>query len=302
MPRPLDVERDGHDDSTSIVPRIIYQAHCRDGNFEGLLRLLGSGVTHVNIATINLNSSGRITLNDAAFDDPKNQRLWDEVDTLQQSGIKVVGMLGGARQGFFTALDGDAEGFEAHYARLNNMLFLTELDGLDFHVEEAMSMAGMIRLIDRLRTDFGRQFLITLTPVAPALLGEQNLSGFDYQALEKAFGVHIDWYNTKFYHGSNYVGTRDDYNRIIHRGWPARKIVVGLVPISDIRSGWTPEKWLRFTLSTLMKFFPDIGGILGWDVFDPTMHNELPGQPWKWVPMMKKFLINNREGIRLRRN
>ena len=54
-----------------------------------------------------------------------------------------------------------------------------------------MSIAAVIRLIDHLKADFGIGFLITLAPVVPAMRAQQNLSGFDYKVLEKAFGYKI---------------------------------------------------------------------------------------------------------------
>jgi hypothetical protein len=40
-----------------------------------------------------------------------------------------------------------------------------------------MSLAGVERVVDALRRDFGTWFLVTLAPVATALSGGGNLSG-----------------------------------------------------------------------------------------------------------------------------
>src|SRR5699024_4452531 len=98
----------------------------------------------------------------------------------QASGVRVLGMLGGAAPGTFTRLDGSDAQFEAYYAPLRDLVRQRSLDGLDLDVEENMSLGGVIRLIDRLRADFGPGFIITLAPVAMAMLdAEKNLSGFD---------------------------------------------------------------------------------------------------------------------------
>ena len=89
-------------------------------------------------------------------------------------------MVGGAAPGSFTRLDTE---FDTYYPRLRDYITTYGLDGVDLDVEQPMSLAGMERLIDALRADFGRHFVITLTPVAPALSGGGNLSGFDYDAL-----------------------------------------------------------------------------------------------------------------------
>ena len=88
---------------------------------------------------------------------------------MQDIGVKVLGMLGGAAQGSFQRLDRSDGEFEAYYVPLRDMVRRHNLDGLDLDVEEPMSLNGIIRLIDRLKTDFGPEFLITLAPVATAL-------------------------------------------------------------------------------------------------------------------------------------
>lgn len=56
-----------------------------------------------------------------------------------------------------------------------------------------MSLAGIVRLIDRLRADFGAGFIITLAPVAAALVeGGGNLSGFGYRGYVESRGAIDD--------------------------------------------------------------------------------------------------------------
>src|SRR5689334_16069715 len=115
-----------------------------------------------------------------------------------------MGMLGGAAKGSFTRLDLDATTFEAYYTPLRDLIRKRGLDGLDLDVEEPMTLAGIVRLIDRLKEDFGAGFIITLAPVAAALMSERpehNLSGFSYEYLEVMRGKQIAWYNTQFYCG-----------------------------------------------------------------------------------------------------
>jgi cyclin-dependent kinase len=69
-----------------------------------------TGITHVIIAAIHLNDEpGNITLNDHRPDDKRFDQLWGEVGWLQGSGVKVLGMLGGAAKGTFEKLGGDEE-------------------------------------------------------------------------------------------------------------------------------------------------------------------------------------------------
>lgn len=92
-------------------PRVIvyHQTIHRDGQYVSLLPLITNqtGVTHVIVAAIHLNEGpGNITLNDDPPHASKYETLWGEVAWLQASGVKVLGMLGGAAKGSFERLDG----------------------------------------------------------------------------------------------------------------------------------------------------------------------------------------------------
>jgi hypothetical protein len=91
---------------------IVYHQTIHDprGNYHSLLPLLTNrtGITHVIVAAIHLNAEpGHITLNDHVPDDERYDQLWGEVAWLQGSGVKVLGMLGGAAKGSFETLSGD---------------------------------------------------------------------------------------------------------------------------------------------------------------------------------------------------
>lgn len=101
--------------SLTTGPRLIVYhqtLHDPEGNYHSLLPLLtnNTGITHVIIAAIHLNDEpGNITLNDHHPDDKRHDQLWGEVKWLQGSGVKVLGMLGGAAKGSFEKLGGDDE-------------------------------------------------------------------------------------------------------------------------------------------------------------------------------------------------
>lgn len=198
-------------------------------------------------------------------------------------------MLGGAGKGSFTRLDLDEITFEAYYRPLRDLVRERGLDGLDLDVEEPMSLAGIIRLIDRLKSDFGDGFIITLAPVAAALMSERpehNLSGFSYEALEVMRGKQIGWYNTQFYCGWGDMSKTDGYDFMVRRGFPAEKIVVGMVTNPGNGSGWVPFEILQEVLITLKARYPGFGGVMGWEYF-----NSLPGdraRPWEWAAFMTK--------------
>lgn len=200
-------------------------------------------------------------------------------------------MLGGAAKGSFTRLDQDDDIFETYYTPLRDLIRERGLDGLDLDVEEPMSLSGVIRLIDRLKSDFGSGFTITLAPVAAALMSDNprhNLSGFSYEALEVMRGPQIDWYNTQFYCGWGDLSKPDGYDLMVARGWPAQKIVAGVVTNPENGSGWVPFEVLGGVLTTLKSRYPSFGGVMGWEYF-----NSLPGgreRPWEWAAFMTQKL------------
>ena len=289
------------------LPRLItyYQTHhTPSGTPISVLPLLqnpGISLTHLILAAIHINEDpSALTLNDHPPSHPRFTTLWAELRILQASGIKVLGMLGGAAQGTFARLDTTSDNdndntssFEAYYAPLAALIRQRGLDGLDLDVEEAMSLGGIIRLIDRLRADFGPEFLITLAPVAAALLrAEHNLSGFDYEALEVLRGREIAWYHAQFYCGWGDCSNPAMYEMMLAKGWPAEKIVVGLVTNPGNGGGWVPWNVLGNVLPLLAGRHPRFGGVMGWEYF-----NSLPGgeeKPWEWAQAMSALLRGRR--------
>jgi hypothetical protein len=288
------------------LPRLItyYQTHhTPSGQHISILPLIQQpniAVTHVILAAIHINEDpSALTLNDHSPSDPRFTTLWAELRVLQASGVKVLGMLGGAAPGTYARLDQDSEGvgfsdsFEAYYAPLAALVRERSLDGLDLDVEESMSLAGIVRLVDRLRADFGPEFLITLAPVAAALLSTRhNLSGFDYEALEVMRGREIAWYNAQFYCGWGDCSNPAMYEMLLAKGWPPEKIVVGLVTNPENGGGWVPWHLLANVLPLLAGRHPRFGGVMGWEYF-----NSLPGgkeRPWEWARVMTALLRGKR--------
>ncbi|EHA47398.1 class III chitinase [Pyricularia oryzae 70-15] len=286
------------------LPRIItyfQTTHTRDGKPISVLPLIrepGVSVTHVIVAAIHLNEDpDAITLNDHHPGHERYQTMWAEMRILQASGVKILGMLGGHARGSYERLDADQAQFERYYAALHRMIETHALEGLDLDVEEPMSLQGIVRLIDRLRADFGPDFIITLAPVATALLGDddprRNLSGFGYDALHAERGHEIAWYNTQFYCGWGDCSNPVMYELIMSRGrFPADKVVVGLVTNHANGSGWVPWEMLASVLPILVGRRADFGGVMGWEYF-----NSLPGgeeKPWEWAMFMTALIRGDR--------
>lgn len=275
-------------------PRVItyYQTHWQNDRFVSILPLFTekTGITHVILAAIHINDEpGDIHLNDDPFEAPRHKEVWEEVRILQRANIPVLGLLGGAAQGSFQRLDGDTASFERYYEPFRKQIEWAQLDGLDLDVEEEMSLAGIVRLIDRLKADFGSDFLITMAPVASAMFGGRHLSGFSYFELEKAMGRHIAWYNAQFYCGWGSAETTEHYDAIIQKGWDPSKIVLGLITNPGNGDGYVFEDLLTATLAVLVDEYPGFGGVMGWEYFNAKTETA-QDRPWLWSHRMSKIM------------
>ncbi|KAK9783455.1 putative Glycoside hydrolase superfamily [Seiridium cardinale] len=239
-------------------------------------------VTHVLVSAFHLDDTDGIHLNDYPPNNTRFDQVWSDVATLQSKGVTVGGMLGGAAQGSFERLDGDDEQFEQYYGPLKETIGTYNLQGMDLDVEEDMSLDGIIRLIDRLRSDFGDEFVITLAPVASALQdGGSNLSGFSYTDLEAQRGDEIDFYNGQFYSGFGSASSTSDYQDIIDGGFTPEKVVMGLLTNSANGNGFVALDTSAGVIEDLVAEYPDFGGVAGWEYF-----NSLPGgtsAPEEWA-------------------
>ncbi|KAI1768084.1 glycoside hydrolase family 18 protein [Hypoxylon sp. FL1150] len=282
--------------SANAPPRIVVYhqtTHDPDGKLISILPLITRpdiSVTHLIIAAIHINEDpDGLTLNDHPPSDTRFITTWAELRIAQASDIKVLGMLGGAAKGSYARLDRDQTTFEKYYGPLYDLIRERGLDGLDLDVEEPMSLEGICRLIDRLRADFGPDFIITLAPVAAALLdARRNLSGFDYEVLELMRGAQIAWYNAQFYCGWGDASNPIMYEMCVTKGWRPDKVVIGLVTAPENGHGFVPFEFLGPTLAILRRRHPTFGGVMGWEFF-----NGLPGgkeRPWEWAQHMTKFL------------
>ncbi|KAI9041670.1 putative class III chitinase [Aspergillus affinis] len=265
-----------------------HQTICPDGQYVSMLPLIQNhtGVTHVILAAFHLNADpNHITLNNDPPDNSMYDTLWTEVPLMKQSGVRIMGMLGGAAQGSFRSLDGDLESFNHYYQPLLATIRRFQLDGMDLDVEEVMSLTGIIRLIDRLKADLGDDFIVTLAPVAAALLGAGNLSGFDYHVLEQQRASKISWYNAQFYNGWGPADNPRMYEAIIARGWSPQRVVYGLLTNPGNGSqGFVPLDKMGPILGYLVQKYPNFGGVMGWEYF-----NSYPGgreKPWQWAAAM----------------
>ncbi|GHE49808.1 hypothetical protein GCM10018785_19200 [Streptomyces longispororuber] len=265
---------------------VYYQTQYTNGAYVSPLNLTAhrTGVTDVIVAAVHLNDVNGPYAPVHVNDDPpgaaKYDQMWRDLKTLQGQGVHVLAMVGGAAPGSFTRLDTE---FDTYYPLLRDFIRRYGLDGVDLDVEERMSLAGIERVIDALRRDFGPGFLITLAPVGSALSGGGNLSGFNYERLYRDRGGDIAWFNAQFYNGWGSMASTASYDAVMRRGLiPASKVVAGtLTDPSNGGSGYVDVTRLKSTIRGLVARYPQMGGVMGWEYF-----NSQPGgtaQPWRWA-------------------
>ncbi|WP_434391382.1 RICIN domain-containing protein [Melittangium boletus] len=268
---------------------VYYQTQYANGVYVSPLGLTNNNtrVTDVIVAAIHLNSPTLVHLNDDPPSASKFTQMWADLRTMQSRGVRVLGMVGGAAQGSYKRLDTE---FNTYYPLLKNIITTYKLDGVDLDVEEYMSLAGMERVIRALRADFGDDFVITLAPVATALYGGGNLSGFNYEQLYRSVGGQISWFNAQFYNGWGYMGSTANYQSILNRRViPAQKVVAGMLSNpGNGGSGYVDITTAQNTVRALVGGSQDFGGVASWEYF-----NSLPGDraaPWQWAGTMSSAM------------
>jgi len=246
--------------------------------------------TDVMVAAFHLgydsNNKPYIHLNDNPPSDPMFKVMWQQVATLQKNGVSVRMMLGGAAQGSYANLFSHWTTF---YPILKRTLQHYDLNGIDMDIEEPVTLANAKKLIDHLNKDFGQQFIMTMSPVAPDLWSYVGVSGFHYKDLYASpEGKRINWFNGQFYCGWATLANPTEYEFIINNGYPPDKIVGGMIGNPANCSGFVPINTVAKTVKELVAKYPSFGGVADWEYF-----NTLPGglpDPVKWGAIMAKAM------------
>ncbi|KAJ6624955.1 endo-beta-N-acetylglucosaminidase [Mycena sp. CBHHK59/15] len=247
-------------------------------------------ITHLLLAAFHINFNDvSVHLNDFVPEAPYYDQMWSDIAIMKSTGIKVIGMLGGAAPGTYTCLT--PENFDTYYPVLAGYIERYNLDGLDLDVEQDTPFDDIVFLINRLKADFGDDFIITLAPVASALMEGANLSGFDYIQLEKTVGDKISWYNAQFYSGFGSVFPDTQYISIVEFGDgldPSRLVATTLTNPED-GFGFVDIDNVVSSVQDLAKRYDyNFGGVAGWEYW-----NSLPSgvnQPYLWAKLMKRTM------------
>jgi chitinase len=262
-----------------------YQTQYSGGTYVSPSPLRGIA-TDIEVAAFHLNGDGTVHLNDDPPSDPKFNSMWSDLASLQQSGVRVEAMLGGAAQGSYANLHND---FNTYYGLLKNTLQTYHFNGIDLDIEESFSLGDTEHLISQLRSDFGSGFVITLAPVASDLSGGSAFSGgFSYRQLENDMGSQINWYNAQFYCGWGDLSGTSGYDSVLANGFSASKVVAGTVTNPGNCSGYVDPGTLANTVRSLTAEHSDFGGVAGWEYFNAIGVNG--GGPESWYQNVRNAM------------
>jgi hypothetical protein len=262
-----------------------YQTQYTNNVYVSPLPLRGIA-TDIEVAAFHLNGDGTIHLNDDPPSAAKFTTMWSDLASLQQSGVRVEAMLGGAAQGSYANLHND---FNTYYGLLKTTLQTYHLNGIDLDIEETFSLADTEHLITQLRDDFGSGFVITLAPVATDLSGGSQFSGgFSYRTLENDVGSQINWYNGQFYCGWGSLANTSSYDSVLSNGFAASRVVAGTVTNPSNCSGYVDPGTLAGTVRSLDGEHSDFGGVAGWEYFNSNGVNG--GGPESWYQNVKSAM------------
>jgi hypothetical protein len=279
----------------SPVHRVVaYYQTQTDGNNKFISPTpLISLATHLIVAAFHINDDKTVTLNNNAPDSSCYNQLWIDVARMQGSGVKVMAMLGGASDGSFQHL---TDNFNDYYPPLKSCLQNYRLDGIDLDVETSKEkIDDIVKLVQQLRADFGKDFIITLTPVASAMINgasSSNISGFSYSTLETDCGDDIDWYNVQFYSNMGSMKNTTDYTKIV-TGFPLDPSRLVAITLTNNGTGWVELDTVKATVRQLLQMYGhSFGGVAGWEYYNSQPDT---AEPWSWAALMKVAMVNWKE-------
>jgi len=227
--------------------------------FNGLSKILNdpnNNVTHIHLSSIHFDQDD-IHLNDYSPYDPRFKSVWDELNTATQTkNIKVILMVGGAGSAYRQLFTN----FDKYYDMLFKLInkYRGIIKGVDLDIEEDVNINDIYKLILRLKSDFGLNFIIAMAPVQSSIENDvDGMGGFVYKDLYKKIGNLIDYFNVQCYAVYN-LQTMDN---MIKNGYPSNKINMGMM-------SWQYNNDIPNTVKSIVNKYPDFGGVFDWEYGD----------------------------------
>ena len=206
------------------MSRIIYYYQ----TFCGLEKILvkNTPVTHIHLSSIHfgldINLKPYIHLNDCSPYTKYFDSVWSDIEKASNLGIKIVLMVGGAGGGFSSLFSQFDTYYQLLYDLIKNKPFII---GIDLDVEENIDIENIKKLINRIVSDFGETFIISMAPIESSLQEDgSGMGGFCYKTLlNSEEGKHIKYFNTQFYDSYSL----EAYDEIINNGYNSKMVVMG---------------------------------------------------------------------------
>lgn len=163
-----------------------------------------------------------------------------------------------------------------------------------------MDISVPLRLLNALYRDLGPTFIITMTPIASALIDEtgQNLSGFSYFDLDALATIPgsdkklISWFDVMFY--GHFGKGPPVYESVIEAGWAPERIVMTVLASSNVGppNCFTRIQNLESMIRELRALYPRFGGLAVWEYFDAGTTDSSIINCWDWVKRVGNALFN----------
>lgn len=150
--------------------------------------------------------------------------VWNEMKSVHASGARILITLGGAG-GAYSQLFAS---FDEYYALLGNVIrAFPFISGIDLDVEESTTLVQIRQLIACLDRDYDREFIVTMAPIASAMVSDlPGLGGFVYKELYKTEeGKRINWFNVQAYGSFD----KRTFDSIVENGYPPSIVVLGML-------------------------------------------------------------------------
>lgn len=252
-----------------------------------LLNIKPLPITHIHLSSIhfgkNNDNTPYIHLNDYPPTDERFSKVWSQLSFASSLGVKIILMVGGAG-GAFSLLFSE---FETYYSLLKETIQkYPQIGGIDLDIEEYVDINNVIKLIQKIDQDFGKNFIISLAPIQQAL--EKNnpgLGGFSYWDLyNSTVGKRIDYFNGQFY--INY--DVESYQNVIKNGYPSKKVNMGT--LSNQFNSQNFDDFLEI-IKNIKKEYPNFGGVFIWEYFDAPPNKS---EPFTWATRAYQILSENK--------
>ena len=248
-----------------MAPRIIVYYQTFNGIEEILDRPKNNNITHIHLSSIHFgkddedkNNIGYIHLNNNSPYDKIFDSVWEDMGKANELGIKIIMMIGGAG-GAYTELFQD---FEYYYGLLYKLIKNKPIiKGVDLDIEETVDLKNVKKLINRIRNDFGKDFIISMAPIQSSLeYDSKGMGGFIYKdLLNSPEGDLIDYFNGQFYSDYSLYA----YDKVVNNKYKPENIVMGMLGnTKDIMDSNFKQ------VSDIYKKYGDkFGGVFLWEYY-----------------------------------